>query len=307
MDLTSLTPALWRYCPAGTLPRPYVFMERQAGTLRRTLCRHDPSTAARGAGRAGVSQPTERFSTRAGSYARHRPSYPHGAIDLLATRCGLTAGSRVADLGSGTGILTELLLKRDALVYAVEPNDAMRAAAEAQLAGYPGFRSIKGSAESTTLPDSSVELLVAGQAFHWFDVPRARAEALRILRSGAWAALLWNERPPQATAFLADYEALLRQRAPEYTRIAASRADVRSMREFLGAAMEVKTFANRQILDFEGLKGRLMSSSYAPEPGHPDHEPMIAELGGLFARHARDGRIVMPYETLVYFGRPAAG
>lgn len=252
-------------------------------------------------------QPTERFSTRADSYARHRPSYPAAALDLLQRRCGLSAGSRVADLGSGTGILTELLLKRGAVVFAVEPNDAMRAAAEAQLSDYPGFRSVKGSAESSTLADSSVDLLVAGQAFHWFDVTRARTEALRVLRSGASAALLWNERPPEPGAFLADYEALLRRRAPEYTRIVASRADVRTMREFLGPAMEVQTFPNQQILDFDGLKGRLMSSSYAPEPGHPDHDPMIGELRELFGRHQRDDRIVMPYETLVYFGRPAAG
>jgi SAM-dependent methyltransferase len=251
-------------------------------------------------------QPTERFSTRAESYARHRPSYPAAAIDLLQARCGLKAGVAVADFGSGTGILTELLLKRGALVFAVEPNAAMRAAAEFQLAGYSGFHSVPGSAEATTLAASSVALLVAGQAFHWFDVARARAEALRVLNGGAWAALLWNERPPQPSAFLADYEALLKRRAPEYTRIVASRADLRTMGEFLGPGMEVQTFPNEQVLDFEGLKGRLMSSSYAPEPGHPDHDPMIGELRGIFERHAKDGRIIMPYETLVYFGRPGA-
>ena len=251
-------------------------------------------------------QPTERFSTRAESYARHRPSYPAAAIDLLAARCGLKPGVAVADIGSGTGILTELFLKRGAEVFAVEPNAPMRAAAESQLTGYPGFHSVPGSAEASTLAASSVALLVAGQAFHWFDVARARAEALRVLNGGAWAALLWNERPPQPSAFLADYEALLKRRAPEYTRIVASRADLRTMGEFLGPGLQVQTFPTEQVLDFEGLKGRLMSSSYAPEPGHPDHDPMIAELRGIFERHAKEGRIIMPYETLVYFGRPGA-
>ena len=252
-------------------------------------------------------QSTERFSTRAESYARHRPSYPAGALDLLESHCGLSPGTRVADLGSGTGILTELLLERAAVVYAVEPNDAMRGAAEEQLHGTAGFHSVKGSAESTTLAPASVGLLVAGQAFHWFDVARARVEALRVLRAGCWAALLWNERPPEASAFLADYEALLKRRAPEYTKIVASRADVRTMGEFLGAGMDVRRFPNQQILDFEGLKGRLMSSSYAPEPGDAGYEPMIAELREVFDRHARDDHIVMPYETLVYFGRPHEG
>ena len=246
-------------------------------------------------------RPTERFSSRVDDYARYRPSYPPPALELLQQRCGLVPGAVVADLGSGTGILTELLLERGAEVFAVEPNERMRAAAEAQLGHEPRFHSVAGSAEATTLAPGSVDLLVAGQAFHWFDPRRARSEALRVLRPGAWGALLWNERPPEATAFLADYEALLKRHAPEYTRITASRADPGTMREFLGAAMEVGTFANEQVLDFEGLRGRLMSSSYAPEPGSPDYEPMIALLREVFARHERDGRITMPYSTLVYF------
>jgi SAM-dependent methyltransferase len=251
-------------------------------------------------------RPTERFTTRAEDYARHRPSYPPGALDLLAARCGLTAAACVADLGSGTGILTGLLLERGAEVFAVEPNDAMRTYAEAQLTGRPGFHSVPGSAEATTLPPASIDLLVAGQAFHWFNLAPARAELLRILRPGCWAALLWNERPPQPTAFLAEYDALLTQHAPDYTRIVASRADTGAMGEYLGAGMEVATFPNQQILDLEGLKGRLMSSSYAPQKGAPDYEPLMARLRTLFDRHAAGGRVVMPYETLVYFGRPAA-
>jgi SAM-dependent methyltransferase len=244
---------------------------------------------------------TERFSSRVDDYARYRPTYPPPALELLAERCGLAPGAAVADVGSGTGILTELLLKCGAEVFAVEPNENMRAAAEAQLGHEPRFHSVAGSAEATTLAAASIDLLVAGQAFHWFDPQRARIEALRVLRPGAWAALLWNERPPEATPFLADYEALLRRHAPEYTRITASRADAGAMRGFLGAAMEVRAFANQQILDFEGLRGRLMSSSYAPESGSADYQPMVEMLREVFARHERDGRIVMPYSTLVYF------
>jgi SAM-dependent methyltransferase len=251
-----------------------------------------------------MMRPTERFSSRVDDYARYRPAYPAAAIELLKDRCGLSATAVVADLGSGTGILTEPLLASGAQVFAVEPNDPMRAVAEARLGGHARFRSVRGTAEATTLPDASVDLLLAGQAFHWFDVQQARAEALRVLRPGGWAALLWNERPLQLDDFLADYESLLRRHAAEYVRITASRADEASMRLFLGGAMQLATFPNQQILDFEGLRGRLMSSSYAPESGHPQFEPMMQGLRELFSRHERGGSIVFPYRTLVYFAQP---
>jgi SAM-dependent methyltransferase len=281
-------------------------MERRAARAPRALCAQGTSTAPGRDGRCAVTEPTERFSSRVDNYARYRPGYPAGAIALLKARCGLAAGAAVADLGSGTGILTELLLESGAAVFAVEPNAGMRAAAESRLRGCPRFHSVDGRAEATTLAPRSVDLLVAGQAFHWFDAVRARAEAQRILRRGSWAALLWNERPPEATPFLADYEALLRRHAADYARISASRTDETAMRGFLGATMELATFPNEQRLDFEGLKGRLLSSSYAPEAGHPQHQPMIAALREVFERHARDGRITLPYSTRVYFAQARA-
>jgi SAM-dependent methyltransferase len=248
-------------------------------------------------------RPTERFSSRVESYARYRPSYPQAAIELLGARCGLTVSAVVADIGSGTGILTEQLLATGAKVFAVEPNDGMRAAAEAHLAGQARFVSVKGSAEATTLALASVDLYVAGQAFHWFDTARSRLEALRIVRPDGFAALLWNERPVDTDAFLADLERVLLEYAAEYAQITASRANEASMRAFFGGTMELATFPNQQRLDFEGLEGRLMSSSYAPEPAHPLHEPMIAALRRVFDRHQRNGEIVYPYRTLVYFAQ----
>ncbi|MBS0578291.1 MAG: class I SAM-dependent methyltransferase [Proteobacteria bacterium] len=250
-----------------------------------------------------VSNSTERFSSRVGDYARYRPSYPAGAIALLQERCGLGPRAVVADIGSGTGILTALLLPHAAQVFAVEPNDPMRAAADASLGGDPRFVSVRGTAEATTLAPGSVDLLVAGQAFHWFKVAPARAEALRITRPGAFGALLWNEHPTRGSAFLADYERLLRRHASEFEAVLRSRVDEPAMREYLGGAMECVRFPNQQSFDYEGLRGRLMSSSYAPEPGHPEHLPLIRGLEAVFARHQRDGRILFPYVTLVYFGR----
>jgi SAM-dependent methyltransferase len=250
-----------------------------------------------------MMRPTERFSTRVENYARYRPGYPQGAIALLETRCGLSPSAVAADLGSGTGILSERLLATGAQVIGVEPNDRMRAAAEARLGTHPRFRSVRGTAEATTLPAGSVDLWVAGQAFHWFEVLPARREALRIVRSGGWGALLWNERPSEVEGFLADYEALLLRHAAEYATIAASRADEAAMREFLGGTLERASFPNQQTLDFEGLKGRLLSSSYAPEPGEREYEPMMAGLRAVFERHAHEGAIAFPYRTLVYFAQ----
>ncbi len=246
---------------------------------------------------------TERFSSRVDNYVRYRPSYPPAAIELLQRRCGLNRRAVVADLGSGTGILTRLLLPCAAQVLAVEPNAPMRAAAEAALAGEPSFVSVPGTAEATTLAAASVDLVVAGQAFHWFKAPAARAEALRITRPQAWGALLWNEHPVSGSPFLADYERLLREHAREYEAVAGSRVDEAAMREYLGGAMECARFPNQQSFDHEGLVGRCMSSSYAPEPGHPQHEPLLAGLARIFVAHQSGGRVLFPYVTLVYFAQ----
>jgi SAM-dependent methyltransferase len=251
---------------------------------------------------APALNPTERFSSRARDYARYRPSYPAAAFDLLRECCGLRSGTRVADVGSGTGILTAQLLEREATVFAVEPNDAMRAHAEAMLAGRCGFHSVKGTAEATTLGHGQVSLWVAGQAFHWFDPLAARHEALRIGTAPCHAALLGNERPVGSTGFFAEYEALLHRYAPEYAAIAARRADEASMRVFFGGTMQVATFPNSQPLDFTGLSGRLRSSSYAPEPGHALHEPLMSALRAVFDRHARGGLVTFPYLTFVNYG-----
>jgi len=162
---------------------------------------------------------------------------------------------------------------------------------------------VAATAEATTLAGESVDLWVAAQAFHWFDAARARLEALRVVRSGGFAALLWNERPPEPGAFLTEYEALLHRHAAEYAAIVAQRVDEPRMQGFLGGAMQVARFPNDQTFDYAGLEGRLLSSSYAPERGHPEHEPMLAGLQALFERHQREGKVVFPYETRVYFAQ----
>lgn len=251
--------------------------------------------------------PTERFSSRVEDYVKYRPDYPPGVIDLLRTRCGLRPGVAVADLGAGTGILTAQLLDAGAQVMAVEPNAKMRAAAQRWLRDRDGFVSVAGQAEASTLGARSVALVVAAQAFHWFNPARTRVEVRRILAVGGWAALIWNERPQTLTGFMADYDALLRRYAPEYEKVLALRAHAAQMRLFFGAEPECAQFTHRQVFGFEGLKGRLLSSSYAPQPGQAQYRPMLAGLRALFERHQRGGEIVFPYRTLVFFGQPAQG
>lgn len=251
-----------------------------------------------------VSRPTQRFSDRVENYVRFRPSYPPGVIETLREQAGLNPGARVADIGSGTGIFAALLLPHAARVLGVEPNAAMREAGDQALGGDPRFVSVAGTAEATSLPDASVDLVTAAQAFHWFDAPACRRELARILRPGGTVALVWNERLVEATPLLADYEALLRRHATDYAQVNHAHIDAAAVGAFYAPQkFTVAEFPNEQSFDLDGLRGRLLSSSYAPNVGHPGHVPMLCELKELFSRHAEDGRVVLCYTTRLYLGR----
>jgi len=246
---------------------------------------------------------TQRFSDRVENYIRYRPGYPQGAVDLLISEAGLTDRSLVADIGSGTGISAELLLRQGIPVTGVEPNEPMRAAAERLLSGYPGFTSVDGTAQATTLPDHSVDLILAAQAFHWFAGAETRAEFTRILRPGGLIALLWNVRLVDTTPFLIGYEALLLEFGTDYNTVRHETIDSRVLGSFFTEGYTLHTFPNQQVFDYASLRGRLLSSSYAPAPGQPRHEEMIAELQRLFALHQQDGTVSIDYTTEVYLGR----
>ena len=251
-----------------------------------------------------MTNPTGRFSSRVENYVKYRPGYPREVVALLAEECGLTAASVVADIGSGPGNLSELFLRNGCRVYGVEPNREMREAGERLLAAYKNFASVDGSAEATTLEDRSVGFIVAGQAFHWFEHEAARREFARILRPNGWVVIVWNDRRTGGSPFLEAYERLLRTRGTDYKEVSHKYADEDALRPFYGPrGMRLKVFENEQRFDFEGLKGRLLSSSYTPEPGHPNHLPMLEELAALFDAHAAGGRVVFEYETKVYYGQ----
>lgn len=249
---------------------------------------------------------TTRFSDRVDNYVKYRPGYPPGVLEFLANELKLTPSAVIADLGSGTGISAKLFLENGNVVYGIEPNREMRDAAEAVLQGFPNFHSIAGTAEATTLPDKSVDFVVAAQAFHWFDVPAARTEAARILKPGGIGILLWNDRLTKGTPFLEAFEALLLRFGTDYAAINhrnAQAIDRQAITQFFGHAdWRLHTLPNSQSFDYEGLQGRLLSSSYAPLDGHPNHEPMLQCLREIFAEHQEQGMVRFEYETQVYFG-----
>lgn len=250
-----------------------------------------------------ASNATSRFSDRVENYIRYRPGYPPGALDVLKNECGLTPKDVIADIASGTGIWTRTLLENGNRVYAVEPNVDMREAAERLLPGFVNFTSVNGSAEATTLSDSSVEFVTAAQAAHWFDRQRARQEFVRVLKPGGWLALLWNEREIDTTPFLRDYEQLLLSFGTDYEDVRHERTTDAVNEFFDPAPYHERVFALRQEFDYAGLEGRLLSSSYAPGPEHPKHRPMLHELKRIFDHHAANGRVAFDYKTRVYFGR----
>ncbi len=246
---------------------------------------------------------TQRFTDRVADYVKFRPGYSREIVTFLHSNCGLAPGAKVADIGAGTGISARLFLDAGHPVVAVEPNQAMRAAADAWLGDYPSYSSVAGTAESTSLGSASVDLVVAAQAFHWFDPLAARREFARILTPHGLIALMWNSRLLDGTPFLAGYEALLRRFSDDYLSVSGRYADDASMAAWFGDGLtHTARMPNAQKLDFEGLKGRLMSSSYAPKFGHPNHEPMLAALSDLFDRTAQNGTIEFVYETRVYVG-----
>jgi SAM-dependent methyltransferase len=247
---------------------------------------------------------TQRFSSRVENYIKYRPSYPPVVIETLRRECGLRSDSIVADIGSGTGILTELFLKNGNEVYGIEPNRDMREAAEASLKGYRRFRSVASRAEETNLPDHCVDFITAGQSFHWFDRKKTRTEFARILKPRGWVVLIWNDRATTTTRFLVAFEKLLKDYSTDYEQIDHRQITEDVIREFFGSDhVWLKHFNNSQVFDYEGVKGRLLSSSYAPEAGHPNHEPMLAELERIFQAYQDDGKVVFDYVTQMYYAQ----
>src|ERR1700674_211889 len=250
-----------------------------------------------------VKDATQRFSSRVGNYVRYRPGYPSEAVQLLRSECGLSPESLVADIASGTGIFTQMLLENGNRVFGVEPNDEMRRAGERFLGSYSSFTSIAGAAEATTLADHSLDIITAAQAAHWFDRGKARREFIRILKPGGWTVLLWNERRTDSTAFLREYEHLLLKYGTDYQEVRHERTTAEIADFFAPSPFRSSALEMRQEVDYTGLEGRLLSSSYTPTPGHAGYEPMLRELRRIFDAHRVNFCVSLEYKTLVYYGQ----
>ena len=249
-----------------------------------------------------MTDSTRRFSDRVEAYQKYRPGYPPALVSTLLEKAGLGAGAVVADIGSGTGIFTRLLLDHGLRVSAVEPNPNMRKAAEASLSEYENFTSIDGSAEQTGLSGGSNGLVTAAQAFHWFNNAATKAELQRILKPDGKLALIWNKRAV-SEPFQQAYDAILCEYAPEYGKVNHMNLDEDDIVDiFAAGSMDLLHFDNSQSLDFSALIGRLQSSSYCPAEDSAQYIPLVTELLGLFDQFAINGRINFEYDTQLYLG-----
>src|ERR1700690_1556568 len=245
---------------------------------------------------------TARFSDRVENYIRYRPGYPPEVLGLLRAECGLQPSHIVADVASGTGMFTRLLLENGNSVFAVEPNAEMRESGVQQMESYDRLVSVAGTAEETTLGSASVDFVTAAQAAPWFDLPRTRDKFVRILKPGGWCVLIWNERVTETTPFLREYEQLLLTYGTDYKEIRHERTTAIIPEFFAPAACHERNFSMQQQFDYEGTAGRLLSSSYAPLEGHPNYAPMMRQLERIFRAHAKDGMVEFEYKTRVYYG-----
>jgi SAM-dependent methyltransferase len=244
---------------------------------------------------------TQRFSDRVESYLAGRPRYPAEVVAHLENCGALPAGGVVADVGVGTGLSAEPFLAAGHRVIGIEPNAPMRAAGEEFLERFAGYRAQDGSADATGLAAGSVDLVLAAQAFHWFDPLAFRAESRRILRDGGWAALLWNDRDLSATPFLAGYEALMIEYGNDYQAIRYRHQGTEAIPLYFGGRTPAPVeFRHRRTMDWPTLAALAGSASYLPAPGQPRHAELMAALRALFDAEARAGTIDMRYVCRVH-------
>ena len=246
--------------------------------------------------------PMKRFSNRVDDYIKSRPSYPEAIITFMQNELGLIPEDKIADIGSGTGKLSELLLKNPNMVYCVEPNKEMREAAEKMLKGFPNFISINGTAENTGLEPKCIRFITCAQAFHWFNHEKAKSEFERILLSDGWVVLIWNSRVIDSSNFMKDYEKFLLEFSVDYSQVNHKNIGEKILNNFFSNYRNI-IFPYSQIFDFKGLRSRLLSSSYIPSETNARYSVMMDGLKDLFEKYEIDGNVEFIYNTEIYFGR----
>lgn len=250
--------------------------------------------------------PTERFTDRVDDYKQYRPRYPAAIIDLLARDCHLSRDAKIADVAAGTGLLAEIFLAHSNYVTAIEPNARMREACATLQSIYRRLQCVDGRAEATGLSDRSVDFVTIGQAMHWFDLPRARAEFVRILRPNGWCVIAYNHRRRSGNSFYEGYESILNQFGVDYQQVRNEHLTNERLREFFHpASMRQHTLQNVQTFDLEGLKGRILSSSYMPQTDHELYELLQRKIESLFEACHTDGSLRMEYDCVVSYAQIA--
>lgn len=243
-----------------------------------------------------------RFSNRVANYIKYRPNYPMEIIQLLDKKIGLTKNLKVADIGSGTGISAINFLKNGNEVIGIEPNDEMGKAAESLLADYKNFSVLAGNAEETNLENNSIDLILASQAFHWFNHKKAKLEFKRILKKDGWVVLIWNEKKIDSqNSFMQKYGELIAKYGTDYHQVSYNNITSQIFDDFF-KNYSLETLPNFQYFNFEGLKGRLLSSSYIPLEGEV-YEEMIIVLKNLYDEFKVNDKVVFEYETKIYYGK----
>ncbi|MBN9299718.1 MAG: class I SAM-dependent methyltransferase [Filimonas sp.] len=246
---------------------------------------------------------TQRFSNRVENYVKYRPDYPIEIIAYLRDQYKLSSDKVIADIGSGTGISSTLFLNAGYEVYGVEPNKEMRDKSITLLTHFTGFHPVDGTAEEPNLKSKSIDAIIAGQAFHWFDRDKAKAAFKKILKSKGIVVLLWNERLTDSP-FEKAYDELIMQHGIDYVKVDHRNIDTPAIEAFFAPQpFELTSFENRQVFDYEGLKGRLLSSSYMPAEGEKGSAEMIADLEDLFSQYKENNVIQINYETKMYVGK----
>ncbi|OED43115.1 hypothetical protein AB833_04465 [Chromatiales bacterium (ex Bugula neritina AB1)] len=243
---------------------------------------------------------TQRFSDRVSNYVKYRPSYPANLIETLKTECNLSKGSCIADIGSGTGKLSELFLPDEFCVYAVEPNKEMREAAETLFKIDNNFRSVAGESSKTTLADNSVDLVTVAQAFHWFDPFEAKKEFKRILKPGGHIALIWNNRNT-SSPFQEDYDQILTRHAPDYAKSSHRNISDKEIADFFFPQIcREFSFTYSQKFDLQGFLGRMNSASYTPKPDTKEHLELRKSAKRLYNKYEKNNMIEFSYVTKLY-------